>query len=377
MSNHNRRHFLSTSFATASILGFGELGILAELAPANEKETRLVPDDVRLTADIAPLVRLIEEAPQGTIVELMVDQLRKGMTYRQFLAATFLAAARIDTSPHHVYVVYAVHQLSQELPYQDRLLPLFWAVAALKWGPAEGPRYPAMDLSKLPSVASAAADFGQAMGYRDIEKAELSLLALCRLEGPKTAFGRLWVYGSRNSNNIGHPAIAFVQAWRTLETIGWRHAESLVQFVVQELATRNPPPLYQVNRRERSTQVHTLPLDWAGRRTDEAATVELLSLLHAGDASAACAWAFESLKSGRVQAQAVWDAVFLGAGELMMRFHSSSQLLARPLHTTTSMNALHYAYRSCGDPATRLLTLLMAVDWTAGFIATEIKRGKL
>jgi hypothetical protein len=121
MSDHNRRQFLSTSLTSASILGFGELGILAELSPANEKETRLVPADVRLSADIAPLVKLIEVASEEKIVELMVDQLRKGMTYRQFLAATFLAATRMNVSPHQVYCIFSAHQLSQDMPHQDRL----------------------------------------------------------------------------------------------------------------------------------------------------------------------------------------------------------------------------------------------------------------
>ena len=48
--------------------------------------------------------------------------------------------------------------------------------------------------------------------------------------------------------------------------------------------------------------------------------MELLAALREGDHRGACRWTFDSLKSGNVHAQTVWDAVFVSAAELRMTF---------------------------------------------------------
>ena len=50
----------------------------------------------------------------------------------------------------------------------------------------------------------------------------------------------------------------------------------------------------------------------------------------------------------------------------MVRHQSGWGLASRPLHANTSTNALHYAFRTCTTPRTRLLALLQAVAWAAG-----------
>jgi hypothetical protein len=62
---------------------------------------------------------------------------------------------------------------------------------------------------------------------------------------------------------------------------------------------------------------------------------------------------------GKARAGAVWDAVHLAGGEMIM----CAQNTAEPLHANTSANALHYAFQASGDPANRLLILLQAVSW--------------
>jgi hypothetical protein len=94
-----RREFAKTS--AAAVVGLGGLTALARYSPASSEEARLLLDDVRLTSDIEPLARLIEETPREKIVTAMIRRLRKGMTYRQLLAAMFLASTRMAVSPHH------------------------------------------------------------------------------------------------------------------------------------------------------------------------------------------------------------------------------------------------------------------------------------
>ncbi len=38
----------------------------------------------------------------------------------------------------------------------------------------------------------------------------------------------MWEYGARDFRNIGHKAIYAANAWRTLQAIGWRHAEPVL-----------------------------------------------------------------------------------------------------------------------------------------------------
>jgi hypothetical protein len=69
------------------------------------------------------------------------------------------------------------------------------------------------------------------------------------------------------------------------------------------------------------------------------------------------------LAEGKVKAGAVWDAVHLTAGEMMM----SSQKGPEPGHAYTSTNALHYAFQVSAEPSNRLLILLQAVGWLFHF----------
>jgi hypothetical protein len=372
-----RRDFIRTS-AAASVVGLGELGRLVPFRPATAADATVTPQDVLPTSDVEPLVRLIMDTPRENAVPVMIEQLRKGASYRRFLGALYLAALRMKVSPHHVYMIHSAHQISLDATIEDRLLPLFWALDTLQVRRAEGERHPALKAEALPAPQMAAAELDAAMRKFDADRAKAALVALVRSEGGKPALGRLWHYAARDSSNIGHRAIAFVSGWRTLETIGWAHAEAVCQFVIDELnGGKYTPALYRPNVERAEKGIGDLPRDWAGGRADRAATLELLAVLHAGDAQGACRWTFDSLKKGTAQAQSVWDAIFLAAAEIMLRFDAYHQLPARPLHTTTSMNALHYAFHACGDAGTRLYTLLMAVDWTAGYVATERDRKKL
>jgi hypothetical protein len=105
-----------------------------------------------------------------------------------------------------------------------------------------------------------------------------------------------------------------------------------------------------------------LPGDWSQPAGDEAATRELLALLREGETDAACQRALALLAAGTARSGAVWDAAHLAAGELMMR-----QPGIYGIHTVTSINGLHYAFRASGQPETRLLLLLQGLGWMSQF----------
>lgn len=69
---------------------------------------------------------------------------------------------------------------------------------------------------------------------------------------------------------------------------------------------------------------------------------------------------------------AVWDGLFLGAGELLMR-----QPGIVGLHTLTTLNAMHYCARTTGDANLRYFLLLQATSFLPMFRDAMKARGKL
>lgn len=129
----NRRSFLKGSARTASLLGLGGLGTLAIPNAGSACAAPATPEPIPLHPDIEPLARLIRETPRERIVAVMIEQVRRGLSYRRFLATNFLAGIRYDLSGQHgVYVTHAVNQVGLDVPREDQFLPLFYHLGVLK-----------------------------------------------------------------------------------------------------------------------------------------------------------------------------------------------------------------------------------------------------
>src|SRR5579862_6149928 len=182
----NRREFLKTSAGAGFLLGCATPAALSALAPGARAEAQVNPDLVRFTPDVEPIVRLIEETPREKCVEMMVEQLRRGLPYRNFLAALFLAGIRnVKPQPpgfafHCVLAIHSANQLSLDAASEDRLLPLFWALDAFKKSQADNAREGLgrmMELSgPIPSPEKAASEFHDAMQTWDDERAQRAIV---------------------------------------------------------------------------------------------------------------------------------------------------------------------------------------------------------
>jgi len=342
----------------------------------------MTPGLAQLQPEIAPLVRRIDAAPRERIVPLLSDQLRAGTPYRQLLAAAFLTA--IGRGGHHsVYLLHAAHQLSLDAQRRDRHLPLFWALDVIKEHLTRFDYAPVPPLKgPLPTPESAAGEFDLAMEAGERERAERALVALLRSRGPGPTRERLWAYAGRDWSFIGHLAILVANSVRTLDTIGWQHAEPVLRYVVAEQHKWADGKLdgqpYATNRERARRLLPNLPANWSAAGGDSAATLELLPVLRHGDWRPACEAAAECLSKDAVPAGAVWDAVHLAAGEFMIRFTVGGRRINnRALHSNTATNALHYAFRHCVGGETRLLLLLQAVAWVTDFMRIEAGRDML
>ena len=117
--NATRRRFLRTVAGAAS-LGLPDLPLLGELVAFGAEPP---PATVRFGRDLEPVVRLIEDTPRDKCVAVFLDQLRRGLPYRRFLAAVFFAGVRRHRSHHDVYKIHSVHQVSMDARPEERLLP--------------------------------------------------------------------------------------------------------------------------------------------------------------------------------------------------------------------------------------------------------------
>lgn len=369
-----RRQFLQSALGTACLAGVPSLGGLrafAEEAP---------PDKVRFGPDLEPIVRLIEETPRERCVEVFVDQLRRGLPYRRLLAASFFASVRKKHSHHEVYKIHSIHQVSLDVRPEERLLPLFWGINGFKQRQEDFPWEPLTVLTgTLPKPEKAAEEFASAMEQADRERAELAVVAMARGQGARQTMEQLWLYGCRNGGAGGHGAISIANSFRALEVIGWQEAEPALRTVVQDLFQLGyvKGDAFLLPNTARTDQIlGKLPAGWSGNQGDRAATRELFTLIRGGKVEEPCELTAKQLQSG-VASQAIWDAVHLATAELMVRHRDGWGLASRPLHSNTSTNAMHFAFRTVDVPRTKLLVLLQAVAWAASKTSGDLQGGGL
>jgi hypothetical protein len=377
----SRRNFIIGGAAATGLTAFP--GLL-NLPPVAAAETVVTPDIVRFSAELEPFVRLIEDTPRNKAVEVMAHQLQKGMTYRQFLGSLFLAGIRnVNPQPpgfsfHCVFMIHSCNYLAKMGPPEERYLPLFLALDDFKKAQDydikrdEGDFVLRETIGTLPTGKHAWKEFHAAMEDWDEPRADRAITAIAREFSQDEVFEQLWEYGARDYRNIGHKIIFVAHAHRTLAEIGWENAEPVLRSLMLGLLDFGKKEVvnayafedqgYLGNRQLAKGSIGGLPGDWTGGDPMRLVTMELLDALREGNIDGASRLAVGHLKSGTCKAGAVWDAVHLAAGELMMR---QSGIAA--IHTVTSSNAMRYAFNTSKNPETRLLLLLQGMAWMAQF----------
>ncbi|QDV38225.1 hypothetical protein [Tautonia plasticadhaerens] len=385
----DRRRFLRSAATGGALAGLGDLAFLSRLRPVSAEEARLDPDVVRLRPEIEPLVRLIEQAPRDRLLEEVAGRLRQGTGYREVLAALLLAGVRnVEPRPsvghkfHAVLVVNSAHLASLGSPDSDRWLPIFWALDYFKSSQAEDDRergwtMAPVDESAVPPARKAREAFLGAMGRWDEPAADAAVASLARTAGLNETYELFFRLGARDFRSIGHKAIFVANSYRTLQCIGYQHAEPVLRSLAYALlmhedgnpAERDAPadrPWRQ--NQERAGRIRE---DWRGGDPDPGATAELLDVLRSGTEEDAPEAVVDLLNRG-VAPQSIWDALLGGAGELIMR-----QPGIASLHAATSTNALHFAYQASHDDETRRLLMLQNAAFLPMFHEEMTRRGEV
>src|SRR5918997_491631 len=113
-----------------------------------------------------------EGRPRGRSPPMMIAELRRGLPYRHFVAALFLANVRTLGMGHPLVAVHAANQLALDVPGQERLLPMFWALDSFKYHQERGREAPHVRplAGNLPSAEQAAAELHAGMREFDRDR---------------------------------------------------------------------------------------------------------------------------------------------------------------------------------------------------------------
>jgi hypothetical protein len=383
-----RRDFINRTVTAGTLAGLGDFAFLSRLRPVSAQEAKVPPAMVQFNPDIEPLVRLIEDTPRGEIVEVFAGRVLKRLSYQQLLAALLLAGVRsIKPRPvgfkfHAVLVVNSAHLASLAAPDTDRWLPLFWGLDNFKGSQARNQQeggwiMPPVEESKLPTAHQARERFIEAMDNWDEEGADRAIASLVRTAGAGEIIELMWRYGARDFRDIGHKAIYAANSWRTLQNIGWRHAEPVMRslaFAMLEHSGTNPAKRDDpADRpwRENLKRAQRIRANWQRGKASPEATADLLAALRSASPADACEKVV-ALLNKEVDPASIWDGLFLTAGELIMR-----QPGIVGIHCVTSTNALHYGFQASGNDETRRLLMLQAAAFLSMFRTNMEGRGQL
>lgn len=384
----SRREFLHT----ASLAGTAALaGLFSQLPRVSALEARAALDGVASVDDsIEPLVKLIEDTPRERLLEEVGQRIKTGTSYREVLAALLLAGVRnVQPYPavgfkfHAVLVVNSCYLASLNGPDRDRWLPIFWALDYFKSSQADeartsGWRLPPVNAARIPDAASARNEFVAALDHWDVERADTATAGIVRSLPATDVFQLFAQYAARDFRSIGHKVIYLANAWRTLQVIGWQYAEpvcrSLTLAFLNHRGDPNPAdsdlPADSAWRKTAGLAAQ-LPANWLGGTPDDGLCRELLSVGRGQTPEEMTATGAQLLARGGAP-QNLWDGIFLGSGELLMR---QPGIVA--LHGLTTANALHYVWRSVGDDTLRRRLLLQGCAFNAYFRDAARGRGAL
>jgi hypothetical protein len=367
--NLSRRHFMGLGGAT--LLGISDLGFLGGLPRVSADEVKLDPKVVRLHEEIEPLVRFLEETPRDKLIEETAARVHKGLSYRDLLAALLLAGVRnVEPRPevgfkfHAVLVVNSAHLASLAAPEHERWLPIFWTLDYFKEAQAKnrsergGWRMPPVDETKVPPARKARQAFVAAMESWDAEAADAAVAGLVRSAGADEVFELFARFAPRDFRSIGHKIIFLSNGRRTLDCIGWHHAEPVLRSLAYALLkydganpARADHPADRPGKRNRDL-AREIRAEWEEGKPTAAATAELLAVLRQGSDEDASKKVVELLNKGCAPAS-IWDALLAGAGEILSRRPGIV-----PLHAVTTTNAMRYAFATSGNDETRRWIML-------------------
>jgi hypothetical protein len=362
MNSLDRRKFFGLA-ATASVPLFADIKFLAPLSRATAADPGFDPQLMDRPDDLSPLVRLIRDTPRERAIAVLATELRGGVSYQQFLGALFLSALS-HGDPHQIAQVYSAHRVGSEVSVDQRLLPLFWVLDRVTLGFEQEPERSFRSIDLPSSVRYAdIVDLRTAQSHFDSEASARAIIGIARSRGRRAAMLALWEFASRRtSSTLGHNPIMLANAWRTLESFGWRNAEPVLQYLAAIFAEHESDASYEPNLQLARKHASRLPASWAYGPANTSATLDIYAQIRRGDARATCQEICAQLQAGTTNAIDIWDAIHLTAADLLCRYKTGGNAIGGVLvHAVTTTDALRFGFACCDQDEVQLVLLLQAV----------------
>jgi hypothetical protein len=229
-------------------------------------------------------------------------------------------------------------------------LPIFWALDQFKSSQARDVQegdwtLSAVDESAVPAADKARRAFTEAMDRWDEAAADVATAAFARAAEPEEVFDAFCRYGARDFRDIGHKAIYVANSWRSLQNIGWQHAEAVLRSLAYALLYHE-----QGNPAQRDAEadrpgrrnlelLKKISANWQTGKPDADATKTLLKTPQA----------VEQAATARIAQHGV-AAIALDC-DLRARARCSCASPYRHTAFPATTNAMHYAFHH--RPATR------------------------
>jgi hypothetical protein len=386
----NRRQFLAQATIGGAVASLGDLSFVSRLGRVSAAEAKLDPKIVQLSPDIEPLVKLLEDTSRDRVIEVVAERVRAGLSYQELLAALMLAGVRnVEPRPsvgfkfHAVLVVNSAHIASLASPDEHRWLPIFWAIDNFKSSQARDQdernwTMPPVEESSIPKLADAQAMLTKSLDDWDEAPADAAIAALARGASPAEVYELLFRYGARDFRSIGHKAIFVANSYRTIQCVGWRHAEPVLRSLVYALLNHEGQgnPAKEDLPADRPWRANlelakSIRKDWREGKPDDAATLEVLTALRTGSTEDLPKLIVEQLNRG-VAPASIWDALLVGSGEMLAR-----QPGIVGLHTVTTTNAMRFAFENVAEDDTRRMILLQNAAFLTMFRKEMQRRGNV
>ena len=330
------------------------------------------------------LLKLLEEAPRERVPRELARLIRDGLRYEDLLIALSLAATRnvqpypdVGFKYHAVMVLRSIHSTTQALVADEKWLPLVWAVDYFKETQAEERSTSGWHMPTPGAVATAASTAEAArralitaLDKWDREAADIAIVRYARSASTNEVFSVLFHYGTRDLREIGHKAITVSNAHSLVKLFGngGQQAEPILRSAVAALVNSEgePNPATHDLREDRPARLnrerlHQIPRSWKQGHDDPAARVDLRAALYHVSPDDAGKVVVEMLQRG-ISADTIWQVLFDTSAELLMH---QPGIVA--LHSQTSANALHYAYRTSDEEQTQQMALLQCAAFVAMF----------
>lgn len=359
------------------------------LKPLSASEVLLPAGVVQFHPEIEPLVRLIEETSREQLFSAIALRIKGGTTYTEILTATLLAGIRnVQPRPnvgfkfHCVMVMHAAHQATLAAKDEHRWFPLFWSLDYFKRCQDQDRNEGDWTMSALEGREVAAEqslrDLTAALEQWDVEKADVAAANAARSATPAQLLEVFARFGARDFRNIGHKAIWVAGGFRTLEVIGWQHAEPVMRSLAYALLNHNgePNPAQNDLAADRAGKanwdlVAKLNKDNSSMKLDDGFTSQWLQASRSASPLELSTLTLEGLNQG-IAPRSIADGIYAAASELVMR-----QPAIVPLHAITASNALQYLYRSVQNNELRQWLLLQNAAFIGHFRESASGRGEL